>query len=335
MHNILPSSDPRSTINQANLAKTCGQCHPGAGQNFIKGKVHIEAPLSADVGSITVSWTRRIYFLLITGTIGFMLLHNALIWHMKAKATRKDPRRIVVRMETEQRIQHFLLLISFFTLVVTGFALKFPESMFAHALLIGETVRGIVHRVAGCVLIGVSLYHVYYLAARRSGRRMFFDMLPVPKDATDIVSNLRYYLGLGGKPACFARFTYGEKMEYWALVWGSFVMASTGLMLWFKVAAGNLVPRWWLDVATAVHFYEAILATLAILVWHFYQVIFDPDVYPMNWAWWDGKMSVELYSHEHADDAQTVSSAIQVSSQDEPETAAKEAEPEVPAGHHD
>ena len=335
VHNILPSSDPKSTINQANLANTCGRCHPGAGQNFIKGKVHIETPLSADVGSIAVSWTRRIYFTLILGTIGFMLLHNVLIWRKKANAKRKDPRRIVVRMEPEQRVQHFLLLVSFFTLVITGFALKFPDSMFARALLMSEAVRGIVHRVAGTLLIAVSLYHVYYLAARRSGHRMLFDMLPVPKDATDILTNLRYYFGLGGKAAQFGRFTYGEKMEYWALVWGTFVMATTGLMLWFKVYAGNLVPRWWLDVATAVHFYEAILATLAILVWHFYQVIFDPDVYPMNWAWYDGKMSVELYSHEHAEDGATVQAAVKSSAEAQAQGSETEAAEEVPAGHRD
>src|SRR4051794_34041707 len=135
VHNILPSSDPRSTISQANLAKTCGQCHPGAGDNFIKGKVHIEAPLSADVGTVAVTWVRRAYMFLIFGTIGLMALHNIIIWRRKASRARKDPRRVVVRMEKEQRIQHLLLLVSFFTLVITGFALKFPESMFARALL--------------------------------------------------------------------------------------------------------------------------------------------------------------------------------------------------------
>jgi cytochrome b subunit of formate dehydrogenase len=336
VHNILPSSDPRSTISQANLAKTCGQCHPGAGDNFIKGKVHIEAPLSADVGTVAVTWVRRAYMFLIFGTIGLMALHNIIIWRRKASRARKDPRRVVVRMEKEQRIQHLLLLVSFFTLVITGFALKFPESMFARALLMSESVRSIVHRVAGTMLILTSLYHVFYLAARRSGRRMLFDMLPVPQDATNIIGTLRFYLGLGGNHPRHGRFTYGEKMEYWALVWGTFVMATTGLMLWFKVSAGNLVPRWWLDVATAVHFYEAILATLAILVWHLYQVIFDPDIYPMNWAWWDGKMSIETYAHEHADDQDTIRKAIT-------EEAASESEqpkPEVinePVGtaHHD
>jgi cytochrome b subunit of formate dehydrogenase len=332
VHNILPSSDPKSTINQANLATTCGKCHPGAGDNFIKGKVHIEAPLSADIGSKAVNWTRRVYMMLIFGTIGFMLLHNALIWRKKANALRKDPRRTVVRMDKEQRIQHLLLLASFITLVITGFALKFPYSTFARALVMGETVRGVVHRIAGSVLIAVSLYHAFYLAARKSGRSMLFSMLPEPKDATDIVTNLRYYLGLGSKPARFGRFTYGEKMEYWALVWGTFVMASTGLMLWFKVSAGNLIPRWWLDVATAVHFYEAILATLAILVWHFYQVIFDPDIYPMNWAWWDGKMSVETYAHEHAEDRQTVEAGIKAMAEEQP---AETEDAEVASAHHD
>ena len=86
-------------------------------------------------------------------------------------------------------------------------------------------------------------------------------------------------------------------------------MGVTGVMMWAKVWVGNLLARWWVDVATAVHFYEAILATLAIIVWHFYQVFGDPDVYPMNWAWWDGKMPVEHYKHEHELDTETVLAA--------------------------
>ena len=69
------------------------------------------------------------------------------------------------------------------------------------------------------------------------------------------------------------------------------------------------LARWWIDAATAVHFYEAILATLAILVWHFYQVFFDPDVYPMNWAWRDGSMSAEHYREEHPLDTETLAEA--------------------------
>ena len=121
-----------------------------------------------------------------------------------------------------------------------------------------------------------------------------------------MVRTMTYYLGVSSEKPEFARFSYAEKAEYWALVWGLIVMASTGIMLWARVFFGNLLPRWWLDVATAIHLYEAILATLAIVVWHFYQVFFDPDIYPMNWAWWDGKMPVEHYREEHGLDSTTL-----------------------------
>ena len=96
-----------------------------------------------------------------------------------------------------------------------------------------------------------------------------------------------------------ARFGYAEKAEYWAVVWGTIIMGLTGLMIWFKLGVFRFLPRWWLDIALAVHFYEAVLATLAIIVWHFYQVIFDPDVYPVNFAFIDGRVSEEFYKEEH------------------------------------
>ena len=97
------------------------------------------------------------------------------------------------------------------------------------------------------------------------------------------------------------RFTYAEKAEYWALIWGTIVMGVTGLMIWFEVQVSSWLglPRWFVDVATLIHYYEAILATLAIIVWHFYAVIFDPDVYPINWALYDGKMREGQFRHEH------------------------------------
>jgi cytochrome b subunit of formate dehydrogenase len=96
-----------------------------------------------------------------------------------------------------------------------------------------------------------------------------------------------------------ARFGYPEKAEYWAVVWGTIIMGITGLMIWFKLGWFRVLPRWAIDVALAIHFYEAVLATLAIVVWHFYHVIFDPDVYPINWAFYDGQVSEELFREEH------------------------------------
>ena len=299
-HSIFPSSDPRSTIHRANLARTCGQCHPGVTDKFTSAKVHVDAPLSADVGSKAVRWIRRFYLGMIFVVIGGMLLHNFIIWRSKAVARRKlQGPRLVTRMPPRFRWQHATLLASFFVLVVTGFALKFPGSWFASMLAMGERMRGTLHRVAAVVLIGVSIYHLFDVAISREGRRLVRDLFPTLDDARGGWQNLCYYLGLTSRKPEFARFNYAEKAEYWALVWGMFVMASTGIMLWAKVMVGNHLPRWWLDVATAIHFYEAVLATLAILVWHFYQVLFDPDVYPMNWAWWDGKMTLDHYRSEH------------------------------------
>jgi cytochrome b subunit of formate dehydrogenase len=306
VHNILPSSNPHSTINRANLVATCGQCHPGVTEKFVLGKVHVGAPLSADAGSVAVGWIRKLYLGMIFAVIGAMLLHNLVIWRRKALLRRRQEHRLVERMTRHQRWQHVVLFVSFITLVITGFALKFPDSWFANLLGMGERVRGIIHRVASVILIAIGMYHIAYTAVTRDGRRLLKDFLLEPKDASDVWGTLLYYLGVRAEKPEFRRFSYAEKAEYWALVWGLMVMASTGIMLWAKVSVGRYLARWWLDVATAIHLYEAILATLAIVVWHFYQVFFDPDVYPMNWAWWDGKMSFEHYREEHGLDTETL-----------------------------
>jgi Ni,Fe-hydrogenase I cytochrome b subunit len=173
-------------------------------------------------------------------------------------------------------------------------------------LSLGERMRHLLHRVAAVVLIGVSIFHFLDVIVTRQGRSLIRDLFPTIDDVKGARQNLSYYLGFSDRKPEFARFNYAEKAEYWALVWGVFVMAGTGIMLWAKVFFGNHLPRWWLDVATAIHYYEAVLATLAIIVWHFYQVFLDPDVYPMNWAWWDGKMSLHHYHEEHGLDPNPV-----------------------------
>jgi len=326
VHNILPSSDPRSTIHRANLVKTCGQCHPGVTEKFALSKVHVDAPLSADSGSIAVRWIRRFYLGMIFAVIGAMLLHNFVIWRRKTILRRTQEHRLVVRMSLHQRWQHVILFTTFITLVITGFALKFPDSWFSTLLGMSEKVRGVTHRIAGVVLIGIGIYHLVYVALTRDGRRLLLDFLPAPKDATDAWGTMLYYLGLRSEKPEFRSFNYAEKAEYWALVCGLIVMAGTGVMLWAKMSVGHVLARWWLDVATAIHLYEAILATLAIVVWHFYQVFFDPDVYPMNWAWWDGKMSFEHYREEHGLDADTLLQAARTEAKEHAAATSEEVE---------
>ena len=241
---------------------------------------------------------RWIYLPLIILTIGGMLLHNALIWRKKVIAKRRQVRNIV-RLSVNQRAQHWLLLTSFIVLVFSGFALQYPDATLAWLLGSSEYLRRIIHRAAAVIMLVAGTYHLLYLALSKEGRQWVRDMLPKLKDVRDVIGNFSYYLGVKRVKPRIARFGYAEKAEYWAVVWGTFIMGLTGLMIWFKISVFGFLARWWIDIALSVHFYEAVLATLAIIVWHFYQVIFDPDVYPLNFAFIDGRVSEELYREEH------------------------------------
>lgn len=303
VHNILPSSDSRSMINPAHLQQTCGQCHVGASANFTKGKIHLTSELVSNVATRDIAArgtriVRWIYLPLIFLTIGGMVLHNLLVWRRKVAARRKQ-KRTIVRLTANQRLQHWLLLTSFIVLVLSGFALQYPDSGLSWLLGSNEYLRRIIHRVAAVVMLVVGVYHLGYLAFSKDGRRWLRDMLPRLKDAKDLIGNFVYYLGVSRIKPKIARFGYAEKAEYWAVIWGTFIMGLTGLMVWFKIGVFGFLARWWIDIALSVHFYEAVLATLAIIVWHFYHVIFDPDVYPVNFAFIDGRVSDELYKEEH------------------------------------
>jgi len=301
VHDILPSSDPRSTVNTANLPKTCGQCHKGVGEaKFTIGPVHVQT--NAGPNHPVVKWIRWTYWVLIPFTLGFMLLHNLL--DLLTKLIRRRPRQetseVAVRMNLGFRIAHWGVMASFPTLVLTGFALKYPESWWSRPLTMWESnagLRGGLHRTAAVVLIAATLYHFIHLALKQRDRRFLTAMIPRIKDATDILDVFRYNLGLTKEEPRFAKFNYAEKMEYWAFLWGTVVMGLTGFLLWFNNFTLRHFPKWVADAATAVHWYEALLATFSILIWHFYLVIFDPAVYPMDTAWLNGKIPADHYRH--------------------------------------
>jgi cytochrome b subunit of formate dehydrogenase len=308
VHNILPSDDPLASTNPKNLAHTCGKCHQGAGERFAITPVHLtdgqaEAP--------AVKFVRQIYLLLIPLTIGLMTLHNSGDWVRKLirmRFLRQPVERIrnsgtfrEVRMLPFERVQHAVLVVSFLTLVWTGFALKYPNQWWARPLLLWESrgpIREIVHRIAAVLFIAISVTHLFSLIVSRQLRNHWKLMWPKVSDATEAAAGLRYNVGIGKTQPKRAAHGYMEKMEYWAVVWGAIVMAVSGIMLWANNLMLRLLPKTWLDVATSVHFYEAVLATLAIFVWHFYSVIFDPDVYPLDTAWLTG-VSVKEHETEH------------------------------------
>lgn len=311
VHNILPSSDPKSTINPKNLPATCGKCHPGAGTRFAISQVHV---IEGGAEPTPLRWVREFYLVIIPVTIGLMLLHNGGDWIRKlvrlrfARGKRPEIRRAAgghhVVMLPFERVQHALLAISFITLVWTGFALKYPDAWWARPLLLMEgarSMRSLIHRVAAVIFAGLSVTHLIALIVNRKLRKHWMEMLPNRNDPREALSNFAYNIGLGDKKPYRSPHSYVEKAEYWAVVWGAVVMIATGVLLWANNIALKHLPKMWLDVATSVHFYEAVLATLAIAVWHFYSIIFDPDVYPLNTAFLTGiTVKEEECPEEHA-----------------------------------
>jgi formate dehydrogenase gamma subunit len=251
-----------------------------------------------------VRWIRGIYLVLIPLTLGFMLIHNALDLFAKMRRPRR-PRgdgegagQYVVRMNLWFRIAHWGVMVSFPTLVFTGFALKYPDSWWAKPLLLWEdhvAFRGGLHRIAGVVLLAATLYHAVHLAVNRRDRKFVRAMLPKAQDIKDLLAVMFYNLGLRKDAPTFGKFNYAEKLEYWAFLWGTAIMGVSGFLLWFNDFTLRHFAKWAADAATAVHWYEALLATFSILLWHFYLVIFDPLVYPMETAWIDGKVPAEHY----------------------------------------
>jgi cytochrome b subunit of formate dehydrogenase len=299
-HDILPSTDAKSTVHPAKLAETCSACHPGAGKRFALGPVHVLPGGSQEPAPIR--WARSFYLVVIPVTIGFMLLHHAGDWLRKLKRMRLSATPAVVRtsppgageirMYPLERVQHALLAVSFIVLVWSGFALKYPAQWWALPLVSFESqwpIRGTIHRIAGAVMLGAAVMHVVTLIANRGLRNHWLTLFPRKRDVGEFFRALAYNLGLRREKPQVSAHSYIEKLEYWAVLWGTALMGVTGVMLWANNFMLAYLPKVWIDLATVVHFYEAVLAALSILVWHFYSVIFDPDVYPMDMAWLTGR----------------------------------------------
>lgn len=300
-HDILPSSDPRSSIAPANLTATCGKCHPNAGANFARTPIHLQVSIS---DSPVLYWIRKLYLWIIAGTLLALGLHNLLdfIRRYRDAIRALKPKAIYIRMTLQERIQHWLLLSTFFILVITGFALKYPDSVWAlpfQALPGGFEMRGWLHRAAAVVMILDAVYHLAYLATTDRGRRFVKDVLPTWQDVKDVVYQAGYYLGLRPQAAQFGRFSYAEKVEYLALIWGTLVMVGTGFVLWFKTTFTRFLPAWGYTASEMIHFYEAVLAFSTIIIWHLYAVFSHTEKPPYNPTWLTGRMTERDLEHYH------------------------------------
>ena len=204
------------------------------------------------------------------------------------------------RFTRSDRVQHVVMLVSFLVLAVTGLPQKYIylNNQYLDDLIdvMGglEAVR-VVHRWAATALMLVTVYHLLSVAQRVLVRRVSLSMLPRYQDVVDALQAVRYNLGWAGARPRMDRFTWEEKLEYWSLIWGTIVMIATGFMLWNPIATARLLPGQWIPAAQVVHGGEALLAILAVLVWHFYAV----HLRQFNRSMFTGEMSEAEMEHEH------------------------------------
>jgi cytochrome b subunit of formate dehydrogenase/mono/diheme cytochrome c family protein len=214
------------------------------------------------------------------------------------KETRAPEAKNYVRFDLVQRIQHITFLISFSVLGFTGLPQKFPLSPISMGFfkIFGgiETVR-LIHHTSAIVMMIVSVFHVLEVLYRVLVLRTPISMIPWINDLLHVYEDVLYYLGLRKHKAYYGRYSYAEKAEYLALIWGTLVMGLTGFMMWNPLSTLRILPGEAIPAAKAAHGGEAVLAVLAIIIWHFYHV----HIKHLNLSMFTGKLSQEEMEHEH------------------------------------
>jgi formate dehydrogenase gamma subunit len=203
------------------------------------------------------------------------------------------------RFNIFQRSEHIILLISFTMLAITGLPQMYSQQPWATAMILGmggiETVR-IIHRASAILLIIGTIYHFVALSYRIFVRRVALTMLPGFQDVKDGLQALGHNLGIVKSAPRMGRYNFGEKIEYWAVIWGTVVMVITGFMLWNPISTTSFLPGQAIPAAKAAHGGEALLAVLSIITWHVYHV----HVKRFNRSMFTGYISHAEMEEEHA-----------------------------------
>lgn len=330
-HDVLPAGDPRSSVAPANELNTCRHCHTTARGKFAGYQPHANPRDPRHYPLLFVVWAFMTTAL--TGTMVVWGTHT-LLWYRRTLRDRRrrggeraaqapgTPRRevpmdaalrgggpFVWRFNLLFRVVHALVVATFFVLVVTGLPLRFSCTAWAPGLmhlLGGATRAGGAHRIAGLFVFGYFGLYVAYLAVRAWRRRgRIRDWFAGPdtvvfrrQDLRDAVAMVKWFFGRGPQPR-FGRYSYMEKFDYFAELWGVGAIGFTGLMLWQPVFFGRFFPGILFNVAIIVHSYEAMIATAFIFTIHFFNVHLRPDKWPVDAVMFTGRATMHYMEEEH------------------------------------
>jgi cytochrome b subunit of formate dehydrogenase len=319
-HEILPTRDPGSMLSRDNVVETCGQCHEGSHRRFAGYLTHATHHDAEKYPWLF--WSFWLMTALLVGTLTFALLHT-LAWLVRLWLSREQwrahkngletgPRRYYRRFNRLQRALHFTMLLSFFTLALTGMALKFSYMAWAQNLawlLGGFATTGVLHRMGAVVLIIIAIVHLadVWNRKKREGRS-WWSVLTGPdtimftfRDLKEALASMKWFFGIGPRPR-YGRYTYWEKFDYFAVFWGILVIGTTGFILWFPEIFTRLIPGWFVNVATIIHSDEALLAVGFIFTIHFFNTHFRPDKFPMDPVIFTGRVPIEELKYDKPDE---------------------------------
>jgi len=183
--------------------------------------------------------------------------------------------KVFQRFTLSQRWEHWILLLSFTTLLLTGLPQKYRAASWSQQLLATPEQLALIqtiHHIAAIVLILEVIYHLgkaIYLMVRR---RMPDDMFVSWQDFRDAGQMVAYLLFLRrGKPH-FGKYNFEQKVTYWFIFFGVGIMLVSGLIIWFPEIITQVFPGGIIPAAKLAHSTEAVVAAIFVIIWHFYHV---------------------------------------------------------------
>lgn len=316
-HSVLPPSNPDSTVNPKNLVYTCRKCHKGATISFTRFYPHAEPKNRAEYPRLF--WARDAMRTLLAVTFACFWVHT-LLWLFRGfvenrrkdsllKERPSDPvdregYRQYRRFNWKQIGLHLLVITSFLGLALTGLPRKFSGQQWAIDLMNfygGPTNAGIIHRICACVtffyFFSVMAMSSHFLFIRKDVKGNWLQRLLGPdslfpnlQDFHNFTGMVRWFFFKGPKPA-FDRWTYWEKFDFFAVLWGMLAIGGSGLVLWFPDLFGRFLPGWAFNIAAIVHSDEALLATGFIFTVHFFNTHGRPEKFPMDFVIFNGRIT--------------------------------------------
>jgi cytochrome b subunit of formate dehydrogenase len=320
-HSIQSPTNPDSTLSRDNVVETCGQCHEGSHRQFAGYLTH--ATHHDRDRYPWLFWSFWGMTALLVGTLSFAVLHT-LAWVVrlmlnrdewqahKALARTNRHEKVYQRFTRLQRTMHIVMMISFFTLALTGMALKFSYMTWAQTVarfLGGFDGMGLFHRIGAIALLVIAVVHFWDVRRKKkAAKQSWLQMIQGPdsiifngRDLKEFVQSIKWFFGIGGRPN-YGRYTYWEKFDYFAVGWGIIIIGTTGLVLWFPEFFTHIVPGWAVNVATIIHSDEALLAVGFIFTIHFFNTHFRPDKFPMDPVIFTGQVPLDELKYDKPDE---------------------------------